>query len=656
MAPRQKLMRTFGKVGYRGMFGLGILSLGLVGVGCPTPPPAEDQEALPGNDPDSAFGNSVSRTIGPDGGFVAVATGASLDVPAGALGEETSLTIAVGGGPGALPMAEGAGEVHEFTPHCLSFEESATVRLPYSPTIPPELEELVTIYWSENPDGPWRALPTVVDRETKTATAQVSSFSYGIAGVSVTDASIFVELERQRVTKVDLLFVVDNSRSMSQEQEILSDQVRVMVQELIAPTAMGGQTPPAVQDLHIGVVSTDLGADGQPVDSCVKNDETGGDKGLLQATGRNSGCLETYVAADCTSGGTCPWLVHSDAHPDDDVNNAPIWEDFKCIAALGTGGCGFEQPLEASRRALDPAGDAVLGGTNAGFLRSDSLLAVIYVTDEDDCSASDTRIFDPGRDSLGALNLRCANNGDLLVSVEEYYNFFVNELRGGVAQNVVMAAIVGLPELPLGGESWEVGDLVAELEALEVEDPDMPWQLLPVCESESGVAFPPTRIAQLANLFGDAGSLHSICQNDWAPALRSITRQIQSRLDGTCWPESLDGHAASGCTVIETMNSGAACPHLANQPDNMRTEGWHQDWGIDADGRRQCLVLPADYDNNGLPDGPAADSCSGEPPFADCLAGWYYDSDNDACSQGAIRFTAADLISEGSTVEIVCPR
>ena len=46
--------------------------------------------------------------------------------------------------------------------------------------------------------------------------------------------------------------------------------------------------------------------------------------------------------------------------------------------------------LEAMRLALDPATTE-----NAGFLRENSALAIILLTDEDDCSARDPLLFDP---------------------------------------------------------------------------------------------------------------------------------------------------------------------------------------------------------------------------------------------------------------------
>jgi hypothetical protein len=83
-------------------------------------------------------------------------------------------------------------------------------------------------------------------------------------------------------------------------------------------------------------------------------------------------------------------------------NNLPAGQDlattFACMASVGDRGCGFEQQLESVYQALQP-------GANSGFLRDDAILAVVWVTDEDDdCSAPpDTDLFDPAASQYGAL-------------------------------------------------------------------------------------------------------------------------------------------------------------------------------------------------------------------------------------------------------------
>jgi len=84
---------------------------------------------------------------------------------------------------------------------------------------------------------------------------------------------------------------------------------------------------------------------------------------------------------------------------------------FQCIAKLGTQGCGYEHSLESARRALDPQSNI-----NPGFLRDDAFLAIVFITDEDDCSARNPQLFDPTQaaltDPLGPLtSFRCFEFG-----------------------------------------------------------------------------------------------------------------------------------------------------------------------------------------------------------------------------------------------------
>jgi len=132
-----------------------------------------------------------------------------------------------------------------------------------------------------------------------------------------------------------------------------------------------------LQDLHVGVVSTDLGLPdvGATAAGCRAD---GGDAARLQHAGRAPGCQTDY-----------PEFLH---YIDDDMlgpstNKAQFERDVSCLGALGSAGCGYEQPLEAALLALQ--------GANPGFLRNDeydglSLVAILLVTDEDDCSLQST--------------------------------------------------------------------------------------------------------------------------------------------------------------------------------------------------------------------------------------------------------------------------
>lgn len=251
-----------------------------------------------------------------------------------------------------------------------------------------------------------------------------------------------VEIQQTNTTKVDILFVIDDSGSMHHEQAVLAEQIVHMTKELIHPTPRDDMIPLPIEDLHIGIVSTNMGTGAFDYSSC--STAPVGGYGALQNTGRNEGCEISYTATDC-NGGACPWLSHSVDNPDDGsvAGNLPIWDDFECVATLGTEGCGLEQQMEAALVALGPQSD--VGMHNEGFLRDDSLLAIVFVTDEDDCSAADLELFNPSRtEQMGQINTRCAFHPEMLHPVSRYVDGF-RALRPGREENVVVAAIVGVP-------------------------------------------------------------------------------------------------------------------------------------------------------------------------------------------------------------------
>ena len=324
--------------------------------------------------------------------------------------------------------------------------------------------------------------------------------------------------------QVDLLFVVDNSNSMSEEQQVLIRHIDMLVEELLSPTVdvETGHLAAPVNDLHIGVVTTDMGTDGYTIMTC--NNPVNGDNGILQNIGRADGCMPSYSAPDCLRP-ECPWLTHSDDFPDDgsEPGNPPIWEDFTCIASLGTGGCGFEQQLESGLAAL--TSQELPGRPNEGFLRDDSIVAVVIVTDEDDCSAANGELFNPSRDEFGPMNVRCALFPSELHPISRYING-LRGLRPGREELVIVAVIAGIPN----DGSWNPGDPLADLADMVEVNPANPNELLPSCETSMGLAFPPVRAVQLAYAFGGNAILQSICQSDWSEGITDMARLIQSRL------------------------------------------------------------------------------------------------------------------------------
>jgi hypothetical protein len=218
--------------------------------------------------------------------------------------------------------------------------------------------------------------------------------------------------------KLDVLFVVDNSVSMAGKQSVLAKSVQAFVQRLVNPWCVDSKgnpvaTQPAsgndectsgvreftpVTDMHLGAITTSLGSHGGQVCSTPQSaDDHLDDKGQLLPTMRtgvttyeNSG----FLALDSTgqSGSADPAAVTSQLSD--------------MILAAGDHGCGYEAPLESMYRFLvDPAPPVSVAlveqtstpvGLNqalldqrAAFLRPDSSVAIVVLSDENDCSIRD---------------------------------------------------------------------------------------------------------------------------------------------------------------------------------------------------------------------------------------------------------------------------
>jgi uncharacterized protein YfcZ (UPF0381/DUF406 family) len=275
---------------------------------------------------------------------------------------------------------------------------------------------------------------------------------------------------------VDILFVIDNSDSMVAEQANLIDNFPRFIERI------EGIEPP-IRSFHVGVISTDLGAGPFTIG---ENCSPPGDDARLQHEARGAGC----------SGESPPFL---------EGPATTLAGDFACIAQLGDDGCGFEQQLEAALKALRAERDE---GT--GFLRDNAPLAIIFISDEDDCSAQKETFYDPADEELGDMITRCVRLLDRLHPVSRYVDGFKGVKTSREA--VVVAAITGPP-----------GDV--ELAPL---DPDLPGAVKPACSStELGAAAPGNRFAELVEGFGERGVQHTICDGDLAQALDVVSNVIQ---------------------------------------------------------------------------------------------------------------------------------
>lgn len=106
--------------------------------------------------------------------------------------------------------------------------------------------------------------------------------------------------------------------------------------------------------------------------------------------------LETYFP-DSDAYRTIPSVLRAQDYTGADgvVDLEAFKDDLICITHVGSRGHGFEQGLAAAVKALSPEMTGGLNGDldafpNAGFLRENATTAVIFVSDENDCSHDGT--------------------------------------------------------------------------------------------------------------------------------------------------------------------------------------------------------------------------------------------------------------------------
>ena len=390
-------------------------------------------------------------------------------------------------------------------------------------------------------------------------------------------------------TAVDVLLVIDNSGSMAQEQRkfaaVLDKLVTVLSSGHLedSPEANALRDFPPVQSLHIGVVSTDMGVNGaQPQKSCGalsfrpdERDPQTATEFLIKPFG-DDGVLRTSTAVAQTGIWVSPW---PGGQPEEIVPGDPSCADvqlsddqrfidytagesdvgeiahaFGCLAKLGKNGCGLEQQLEASLKALTPhsshlrfsentPGQGGHTGPNAGFLREDAILVVVFVSDEDDCSIPDSsrEMFDATSTAIaGQINVRCGleENQSRLHPLQRY----VDGLRAlkpvAYQDRILVTSLVGVPldtDRPVHTGATSIQELLDRddmqfrVELNQVGTADQP---VATCSGTDGDAAPGRRFLELSKAFGDNGMVSSICASDYSAVIGALIEKIGTGLRG----------------------------------------------------------------------------------------------------------------------------
>jgi len=303
--------------------------------------------------------------------------------------------------------------------------------------------------------------------------------------------------------------------------------------------------------LHIGVITPNLGTGDHGSGLCAN----GGDRAELQTV----------------TGSGCPDLEGTHIVVVDDVVQNMDWvlDVPTAVQCLIDGqmerdaGCDFEQPLAAVAKALDLAQTP----DNEGFFRPDAGLAVVLMTDKDDCSASADDLFDPSNSTLGppgtfrcfewgvtcdedarvpgpknGCRPRAAVEGGLLYEPSHLAEMIFSHK----SRSAVVFATVAQPADPVVVALNTLGDPYVQSS----------------CGGDGDDGAPGVRLAAFLAQLGDLGLDDSMCTPQLPDLLFKISERMASQAVSRCMPmvpADMDKDAAglqAQCTAWDVLNLG----------------------------------------------------------------------------------------------------
>src|SRR5262249_8928966 len=159
-----------------------------------------------------------------------------------------------------------------------------------------------------------------------------------------------VRVEQNIRDKVDILFLVDDSPSMSPKQQELRNRFPQLISIIDQFAAAGNKAW-----YHIGVVTSDLGANSYFIPgACYPQPDP---PGLPNSPQHNRGAklIAKGKAADPSCQPPTGGVNFIDYNQITGTNNLPtgqtLAQTFTCMASVGDTGCGLEHQLEAVYRA-----------------------------------------------------------------------------------------------------------------------------------------------------------------------------------------------------------------------------------------------------------------------------------------------------------------
>jgi hypothetical protein len=431
------------------------------------------------------------------------------------------------------------------------------------------------------------------------------------------------EFDGSLLEDVDILFVIDNSATMAEEQRLLAESLPVLIDALESPRV----------DANYRIAFTTTDSDnawcagnrvdaGQFVSSSCRTR-------IGDFESHTTACLDVCPTAWADFATTPtritslleevsrPWIQSAWGR-----TNLPAGlsaaQAAMCIAPQGIRGCGFEAPLESMYAALGRTRSEV--DDELGFVRDYAALAIVFVTDDTDCSynpawdtiflAKGNRVFWSLPDEGAPTAAVCWNagvscepdeagsyedcvpadkdvDGNPLPDAEADADAALHPVRRYLDRlaeteldkkalapslEIVVSAIAGVPsgypETPI---PYADGSALFQAQ----------FGIAPGCTSPRGDATPPVRLAAVAD------DLFSICEPSYDDAMAAIATRIT---------DQLSPHCVRACVADE--NAAVA----GVQPDCMFTSEWRDD-----DNRLVEIDLPECQPGGVLPDG--ADAC-----------------------------------------------
>lgn len=359
---------------------------------------------------------------------------------------------------------------------------------------------------------------------------------------------------------IDILFLIDDSVSMQDKQSNLAANFPNFINVL--STIPGG-----LPNVHIGVATSDLGAVG--ADGTSQGGLNG--QGGCNTTGGKNGNLQLGMATAADVQGAFISDLATGATRQTNYTGT-LSSVFSKMAQVGALGCGFEQHLEAAKRALSNT------TTNNGFLRASAYLAIIFIQDEDDCSIAHASLLGNDTGSLGTLaSFRCTrfgvtcdvggmtpdqmnsvgtkdqchsnDSGQYLTKVADYVTFFKG-LKPDDPDNVIVAGIAGV---------------TTPFQVANLPPPGSPTgtpfnQLVHSCNYQGAdgieVADPAVRLSTFLTSFPNRNAFTTVCQKDLTDGLTIIAQLLKTVIGDPC----IEGMLAMpiDCQVSDVINPGKA--------------------------------------------------------------------------------------------------